>query len=99
MAGYAFKVRQDVDIDMPDLTPSWKLPQPAPLRTRAPLMQLEAVSFAYPRDSATDGAPAPSREILRDITLCVEQARVSRQFQISLEQLKPIAGAEVIPEA
>lgn len=99
MAGYAFKVRQDVDIDMPDLAPSWKLPQPAPLRTRAPLIQLEAVNFAYLRDSATDRAPAPSREILRDITLCVEQARVSRQYQISSEQFKPIAGAEVIPEA
>ena len=90
MAGYAFKVRQDVDIDMPDLAPSWKLPQPVPLRTRAPLMQLEAVSFAYP-ESATDGAPAPSREVLRDITLCIEQARVRRLHQISSEPSKQIA--------
>ena len=99
MAGYAFKVRQDVDIDMGDLAPSWKLPQPAPLRTRAPLMQLEAVSFAYPGDSATDGGPAPSREVLRDITLCIEQVRVRRLNQISSEPSKQIAEAKVITEA
>ena len=88
LAGYAFKVRQDVDIDMPDLAPSWKLPQPAPLRTRAPLMQLEAVSFAYPGESATDGAPPSLREVLRDITLCVEQVCLRRLYQIPLEPSK-----------
>ena len=64
---------------MPDLAPSWKLPEPAPLRTRAPLIQLEAVSFAYPGDATKDGACTPSREVLREITLCVEQARARRQ--------------------
>ena len=79
MAGYHLKLRQDADIDMPDLAPSWKLPEPAPLRTRAPLLQLEAVSFAYPVDCTIDGVP--SREVLRDITLCVEQARPEMHHQ------------------
>ena len=98
LAGYEFKSRQDVDIDMPDLAPSWKLPEPAPLRTRAPLMQLEAVSFAYPGDNATDGAPAPLREVLRDITLCVEQARLRRQNQLFSGPSVPISRAEAMPE-
>lgn len=88
MAGYHLKSRQDADIGMPDLAPSWKLPEPAPLRIRAPLIQLEAVSFAYAGDCTTDGAPAPAREVLRDITLCVEQARTESHHQISSEQSK-----------
>ncbi len=64
LAGYAFKSRQDVEVDTPDLVPPWKLPEPVPLRTKGPLIQMEAVSFSY-REAATD--------ILRDVTLCIEQ--------------------------
>ena len=64
MPGYAFKLRQDVEVDMPDLAPVWKLPEPVPLRSRGPLIQMESVSFAYPE---------ASKDVLRDITLCIEQ--------------------------
>ena len=57
-----------MDIDTPDLVPPWKLPEPVPLRTRGPLIQMEAVSFAY---------PGASRDILRGITLCIEQVTLS----------------------
>ena len=67
-AGYHFKSRQDVEIDTPDLVPPWKLPEPVPLRTRGPLVQMEAVSFAY---------PGASRDILRGVTLCIEQVTFS----------------------
>lgn len=45
------KSRKDVELDAPDAAAAWKLPEPGQLRTRGPLLQLEAVSFAYP---ATD---------------------------------------------
>jgi ABC-type transport system involved in cytochrome bd biosynthesis fused ATPase/permease subunit len=64
MPDYAFKLRRDVEVDMPDPAPIWKLPEPVPLRTRGPLIQMESVSFAYPE---------ASRDVLRDITLCIEQ--------------------------
>lgn len=64
LAGYNFTSRQDVEVDTPDLVPPWKLPEPVPLRTRAPLIQLEAVSFAYPE---------AAKDILRDVTVCIEQ--------------------------
>jgi hypothetical protein len=68
MPGYAFKLRQDVEVDTPDLAPVWKLPEPVPLRTRGPLIQMESVSFAYPE---------ASKDILQDITLCIEQVSFS----------------------
>ena len=67
-AGYHSKSRQDVEIDTPDLVPPWKLPEPVPLRTRGPLIQMEAVSFAY---------PGASKDILRGVTLCIEQVTFS----------------------
>ena len=53
----------------------WKLPEPAELRTRGPLVQLEGVSFAFPRpapgaspalgpdQAPTAGTPAPARRV------------------------------------
>ena len=68
LAGYNFTSRQDVEVDTPDLVPPWKLPEPAPLRTRGPLIQMEAVSFAYPE---------AAKDILRDVTMCIEQVSPS----------------------
>lgn len=78
MPAYAFKLRQDVEIDAPEVAPLWKLPEPAPLRTRGPLIQTEAVSFAYSVVPQTDElqkgtVKSQSKDILRDVTLCIEQ--------------------------
>ena len=53
---------------MPDLAPVWKLPEPVPLRSRGALIQMESVSFAYPE---------ASKDVLRNITLCIEQVSFS----------------------
>lgn len=78
MPAYALKRRQDVEIDTPDLAPVWKLPEPAPLRTKAPLIQMEAVSFAYPESipaqpQAASTKKTQAKETLSNITICLEQ--------------------------
>ena len=71
MPAYAHKSRQDVEIDTPDHMRPWKLPEPAPLRASGPLIQMEAVTFAY---------PGASKQILTDITLCIEQVSFSSYY-------------------
>lgn len=41
-----------MELDAPDAAAAWKLPEPGQLRSRGPLLQLEAVSFAYPEQPA-----------------------------------------------
>lgn len=48
MGGYFLSTRRDLEVDAIDSTPAWKLPEPAAMRTAGPVIQLEAVSFAYP---------------------------------------------------
>lgn len=84
MAGFHLKSRIDVDLDAPDVAAAWKLPEPGQLRSRGPLLQLEAVSFAYPEPkepalaatmagNAARPPPARKKAVLSNITLCIEQ--------------------------
>ncbi|BDA48302.1 probable ATP-binding cassette sub-family F member 3 [Coccomyxa sp. Obi] len=85
MAGYHLKSRIDVELDAPDVAAAWKLPEPGQLRTRGPLLQLEAVSFTYPEPkeptlaaattagNAARPPPARKKPVLSNITLCIEQ--------------------------
>ncbi|CAL8465918.1 g5454 [Coccomyxa elongata] len=84
MAGYHLKSRVDVELDAPDVAAAWKLPEPGQLRSRGPLLQLEAVSFTYPEPkeaalaattagNAARPPPARKKPVLSNITLCIEQ--------------------------
>ena len=49
-------MRHDIVVEELDQLPAWKLPEPAPMRTSGPLIQMDSVTFAYPpasRDGAT----------------------------------------------
>ena len=64
LPGYYTTTRRDVVLDAPETVATWKLPHPAELRTRGPLIQLDGVCYAYPPaapagQSASDqGSPA-----------------------------------------
>ena len=65
MDAYSFKSRADVVVDEVDDAPRWKLPEPPPLRSSGPLIQIEDVSFSYPplKSSFGDsGAPSNTTE-------------------------------------
>ncbi len=60
MAGYHHKGQLEVELDALDSAPAWKLTDPGQLRTRGPLLQLEAVSFAYPERPGPDPVETPA---------------------------------------
>ena len=60
MAGYALTMRHEIVVEELDQTPSWKLPEPAPMRTSGPLIQMESVTFAYPPASSAASLDATS---------------------------------------
>lgn len=82
MVGYYTKSRRDVELDGPDTAAAWKLPEPGPLRARGPLLQLEAVTFAYPQQP-----PARRKIILSNVTLCIEQVTSIADSQLHLENM------------
>ena len=43
-------------LDAPEVAATWKLPEPLQLRSSGPLIQLDAVSFAFPQP-AVSGRP------------------------------------------
>ena len=52
-------MRNDIVVEELDQTPTWKLPEPPPMRTSGQLIQMESVTFAYPPASnavSPDGA-------------------------------------------
>ena len=48
-------MRGDVVVEELDSMPTWSIPEPAPMRTKGPIIQLEAVSFAYPAAANAQG--------------------------------------------
>ncbi|KDQ55909.1 hypothetical protein JAAARDRAFT_208171 [Jaapia argillacea MUCL 33604] len=67
--GKYLTVRPDVELDRPDLPPSWSIPDPIPLRQAGAILEVEAVSIGYnPKQPA----------ILADVTLHISQtARIA----------------------
>lgn len=47
-AGFHNTLRDDVAEEVDDSVAPWRLPTPPPLRSHAPLLQVEGASFAYP---------------------------------------------------
>lgn len=56
--GFHLSTRRDVQVEELESTPAWKLPEPSPLRAKGPLVQMEAVSFAYPFPQPPSGTCA-----------------------------------------
>ncbi|KAI7843107.1 hypothetical protein COHA_003278 [Chlorella ohadii] len=61
--GYFDSARQQAEIEEKEVVAPWKVPEPDPLRSKGPVVQLEAASCGYRR-----GQP-----VLTGVTLCVEQ--------------------------
>ena len=82
---------------------TWRLPGSSPSQPRCaherPSCNSRQSALPTRGNLPPMGAQLIPREVLRDITLCVEQARVRRLYQISSELSKQITQAAVMPEA
>lgn len=63
LVGYFENRREQADVEVQEVPPPWKVLEPAELRHKGPLAQLEAVSCGYRR----------SRPVLRGVTLRIDQ--------------------------
>ncbi|KAL4443909.1 hypothetical protein ABPG75_011646 [Micractinium tetrahymenae] len=61
--GYFDAARQEAEVEEKEVIPPWKAPQPDPLRSKGPLVQLEGAACGYSR----------GRPVLPGVTLCIEQ--------------------------
>ena len=66
MPGYHNTTRRDVVLDAPEVAATWKLPEPLQLRTSGPLVQMDAVSFAFPQH-AVSGRPDQAASVRNDV--------------------------------
>lgn len=89
MGGYHNSLRRDVVLDAPELAAAWKLPEPAELRTRGPLIQLDAVSFAFPQPALSGqpphqaSSPAPPTQRTAAAAAKEEQPTAKRKWLLS----------------
>ncbi|KAI8616709.1 P-loop containing nucleoside triphosphate hydrolase protein [Chytriomyces sp. MP71] len=67
LGGYHLTNRRGIEMDVPDATPNWSIPEPEPLRNKSALVQLERVFFAY-------SAP-PRKFVLNNVTLNIEMGQ------------------------
>ena len=81
LAGYHNERFIKVELDGPDTAPGWKLPEPGQLRTRAPLVQLEAVCFTYPdRPPVKPAEPQPEASTSAAGIWCLTTKEMGRFF-------------------
>src|SRR5581483_6652925 len=62
--GYFNSVRDDIAVEKVERSISWNIPSPEPLRHHGALLQVENVSFTYPKTT---------KPILQNVTLNIEE--------------------------
>eukprot|EP00887_Chlorella_sp_A99_P007453 scaffold2.g7453.t1 len=91
LVGYFENRREQADVEVQEVPPPWKVLEPAELRHKGPLAQLEAVSCGYRR----------SRPVLRGVTLRIDQGErlalgKSTLVKTITGELAPLAGTVAV---